>query len=183
MAEDAVVGQQVDVDAAGVPRLEVAELAVCAGAAQAGEFAELRTILCGAEALQTDAARFWADRPGVTVAPAFVRPEAAGAIAVASLTYSRSGSSGRLLPGIEIRLEPVDGVDEGGRLWISGPNVLLGAIHDDAPGILQPPLGGWHDTGEIVSVDREGFFTLKGPAAEPLPATGERPQAKGARAA
>jgi acyl-[acyl-carrier-protein]-phospholipid O-acyltransferase/long-chain-fatty-acid--[acyl-carrier-protein] ligase len=160
-------------------------LAACADAAEAeaGELTELRTILCDASALQADTARLWTDRPGVTVVQAFARPEAAGAIALASLTHSRAGSAGRLLPGMEIRLEPVDGIDDGGRLWISGPNVMLGAVRDDAPGILQPPLGGWHDTGEAVSTDREGFFTLRGPAADRLPATGARPQGKRARAA
>jgi acyl-[acyl-carrier-protein]-phospholipid O-acyltransferase/long-chain-fatty-acid--[acyl-carrier-protein] ligase len=158
-------------------------LAASAGAAKAGEFAELRTILCDADELRTDTARLWADRPGVMVAPAVVRPGAAGAIAVASLTYGRPGSVGRLLPGMEIRLEAVDGINDGGRLWISGPNVMLGAIRDDAPGILQPPLGGWHDTGEAVSMDREGFFTLHGPAVERLPAAAARPQGKRARAA
>jgi acyl-[acyl-carrier-protein]-phospholipid O-acyltransferase/long-chain-fatty-acid--[acyl-carrier-protein] ligase len=158
-------------------------LAACAEAADAGGLAELRTILCDANALRTDTARLWMDRPGVTLVPAFVLPEAAGAIAIASLTHSRLGSAGRLLPGMEIRLETVDRINEGGRLWISGPNVMLGAIRDDAPGILQPPLGGWHDTGEAVSTDREGFFTLHGPAADRLPATGARPQGKRARAA
>jgi acyl-[acyl-carrier-protein]-phospholipid O-acyltransferase/long-chain-fatty-acid--[acyl-carrier-protein] ligase len=84
---------------------------------------------------------------------------------------------------MEIRLEAIDGINDSGRLWISGPNVMLGAIRDDAPGILQPPLGGWHDTGEAVSMDREGFFTLHGPAAERLPAAAARPQGKRTRAA
>jgi acyl-[acyl-carrier-protein]-phospholipid O-acyltransferase/long-chain-fatty-acid--[acyl-carrier-protein] ligase len=65
---------------------------------------------------------------------------------------------------MQIRLEAVEGMADGGRLWISGPNVMLGTLRGDAPGILQPPLAGWHDTGEAVSTDREGFFSRYGRA-------------------
>jgi acyl-[acyl-carrier-protein]-phospholipid O-acyltransferase/long-chain-fatty-acid--[acyl-carrier-protein] ligase len=64
-------------------------------------------------------------------------------------------------------------MSDGGRLWVSGPNVMLGYLHSDALGILQPPLGGWHDTGEAISADREGFFTLHGRAERVVRVEGE----------
>ena len=77
--------------------------------------------------------------------------------------FNRFGTVGRLLPGIEARLEPVPGVEEGGRLYVRGPNVMLGYLKAE-PGVLQPPEEGWHDTGDIVSIDRDGFVTIKGRA-------------------
>jgi acyl-[acyl-carrier-protein]-phospholipid O-acyltransferase/long-chain-fatty-acid--[acyl-carrier-protein] ligase len=68
---------------------------------------------------------------------------------------------------MDIRLETVEGMTEGGRLWVSGPNVMAGYLRTEAPGILQPPLGGWHDTDEAVSADREGFLVLHGRAERP----------------
>jgi acyl-[acyl-carrier-protein]-phospholipid O-acyltransferase/long-chain-fatty-acid--[acyl-carrier-protein] ligase len=138
-------------------------LAAHADAAEAGELAELRTVLTGGP-LHAETGRLWTGRSGVSLLEVYGRPESAGAIAVNSLTHNRSGSAGRLLPGMDIRLEALEGIADGGRLWLSGPNVMLGRIHGDAPGILQPPLGGWHDTGEAVSTDREGIFTLHGRA-------------------
>ena len=38
-----------------------------------------------------------------------------------------------------------------------GPNVMLGYLKADQPGLLVRPEEGWHDTGDIVSIDREGF--------------------------
>ena len=45
-----------------------------------------------------------------------------------------------------------------------GPNVMLGYLKADQPGVLVPPGEGWHDTGDIVTIDREGFVTIKGRA-------------------
>ena len=69
---------------------------------------------------------------------------------------------GRLLPGIEAKLEAVPGIEEGGRLYVRGPNVMLGYYRVDAPLQLEPPKGGWYDTGDIVEIDAAGFITIKG---------------------
>jgi len=58
----------------------------------------------------------------------------------------------------------LDGVDEGGRLYIKGPNVMLGYVRADKPGVLEPPPEGWHDTGDIVTIDEQGFVSIKGRA-------------------
>ena len=71
---------------------------------------------------------------------------------------------GRLLSGIAYRLEDVPGVDEGGRLFVKGPNVMLGYYKADNPGTLQPPEEGWYDTGDIVNIDHEGFVKILGRA-------------------
>jgi acyl-[acyl-carrier-protein]-phospholipid O-acyltransferase/long-chain-fatty-acid--[acyl-carrier-protein] ligase len=75
-----------------------------------------------------------------------------------------AGTVGRLLPGIEARLEDVPGIEEGGRLSIRGPNVMAGYLRADAPGQLQPLADGWHDTGDIVTIDPAGFVTIRGRA-------------------
>ena len=65
---------------------------------------------------------------------------------------------------MEARLEKVEGVDEGGRLYVRGPNVMLGYLKVDNPGVLDPPAEGWHDTGDIVTIDEQGFIAIKGRA-------------------
>jgi acyl-[acyl-carrier-protein]-phospholipid O-acyltransferase/long-chain-fatty-acid--[acyl-carrier-protein] ligase len=76
--------------------------------------------------------------------------------------HFKAGSVGRLLPGIRARIEPVEGVERGGRLVVKGPNVMLGYILPDQPGVIQPPADGWHDTGDIVELDEDGFIWIKG---------------------
>ena len=90
--------------------------------------------------------------------------EAGPVIAVNTPMHFRPGTVGRLLPGVEARLDEVPGIDTGRRLAIRGPNIMAGYLKSDAPGVLQPPEGGWHDTGDIVTIDEEGFVTIRGRA-------------------
>ena len=78
--------------------------------------------------------------------------------------FNRFGTVGRILPGMEVKLERVEGVEDGGRLFVRGPNVMLGYLKADHPGVLEVPSEGWHDTGDIVSIDEQGFVTIKGRA-------------------
>ena len=41
---------------------------------------------------------------------------------------------------------------------------MIGYYRPERPGVLDPPSEGWHDTGDIVSIDREGFISIKGRA-------------------
>jgi acyl-[acyl-carrier-protein]-phospholipid O-acyltransferase / long-chain-fatty-acid--[acyl-carrier-protein] ligase len=59
------------------------------------------------------------------------------------------------------RLEPVEGVEEGGRLFVKGPNLMAGYLNADADAKFKD-LQGWYDTGDIVHVDHDGYFYIRG---------------------
>jgi acyl-[acyl-carrier-protein]-phospholipid O-acyltransferase/long-chain-fatty-acid--[acyl-carrier-protein] ligase len=63
---------------------------------------------------------------------------------------------------MEYRIEPVPGIAEGGRLFLRGPNVMEGYLSPTDPDVIEPLEGGWHDTGDIVSIDDEDYITILG---------------------
>lgn len=138
-------------------------LAAYARTAEDDDFSSLRFVVAGAEPVKAETRRVWRERFNAEIIEGFGLTEAAPVVAVNTATHSRDGTVGRLLPGMRMRLEEIDGVAEGGRLWLLGPNLMMGYMTADHPGVLQP-LEGWHDTGDIVSVDREGFMTIRGRA-------------------
>ena len=69
-----------------------------------------------------------------------------------------------MFDGIKAKLEPVEGIENGGRLFVKGPNIMLGYLRADNPGVIEPPPGGWHDTGDIVDVDAMRYITILGRA-------------------
>lgn len=139
-------------------------LAGYARMAKAESFSSLRFVVAGAEAVRAETRKVWKERFDTDILEGFGLTEAAPVVAVNSATHGRHTTVGRLLPGMQARLVPVEGIEEGGRLWVSGPNVMLGYMMSDRPGELQPIAGGWHDTGDIVSIDDEGFITIRGRA-------------------
>ena len=128
------------------------------------DFYSLRYIFAGAERVRDETRRTYAEKFGLRILEGYGATEAAPVIAVNTPMHFRAGSVGRLLPGVEAKVEPVPGIEEGGRLSIRGPNIMAGYLKAEAPGVLQPPEGGWHDSGDIVAIDDAGFVTIKGRA-------------------
>jgi acyl-[acyl-carrier-protein]-phospholipid O-acyltransferase/long-chain-fatty-acid--[acyl-carrier-protein] ligase len=137
-------------------------LAGYARAANPYDFYALRYVFAGAEPVREETRRVWAERFGKRILEGYGVTECSPVIAVNTPMHFKAGTVGRLLPLIERRIEPVDGIAEGGRLLLRGPNVMAGYLLADQPGRLLPPEEGWHDTGDIVRIDDEGFFAIAG---------------------
>ncbi|MBC7283502.1 AMP-binding protein [Hoeflea sp.] len=139
-------------------------LAAYARTAGDTDFQSLRLIVAGAEAVREHTRQTYRERFGASIIEGFGMTETAPVAAVNSCSHGKDGTVGRLLPGMAMRLEPVEGINDGGRLFVSGPNVMLGYMLASNPGVLQPIEGGWHDSGDIVAVDEDGFITIRGRA-------------------
>jgi len=128
------------------------------------DFRSLRYIIAGAEPVRESTRRVYLEKFGLRILEGYGLTETSPVLALNTPMFNKFGSVGRLLPGMTAKLEKVEGVDEGGRLYVSGPNVMLGYLRADNPGVLEPPHEGWHDSGDIVTIDNEGFIVIKGRA-------------------
>jgi acyl-[acyl-carrier-protein]-phospholipid O-acyltransferase/long-chain-fatty-acid--[acyl-carrier-protein] ligase len=63
---------------------------------------------------------------------------------------------------MQARVEPVEGIPNAGRLFLKGPNVMLGYIKPGRPGVIEPVPDGWHDTGDVVTIAEDGVISIKG---------------------
>ena len=132
------------------------------------DFYSLRYVFAGAEKLHDDTRAVWAERFGVRIFEGYGATETSPVLASNTAMDNKSGTVGRLLPGIEYKLLPAPGVEEGGRLVVKGANVMRGYLLHDKPGVIQAPVTeqgeGWYDTGDIVTIDADGFVKIIGRA-------------------
>jgi acyl-[acyl-carrier-protein]-phospholipid O-acyltransferase/long-chain-fatty-acid--[acyl-carrier-protein] ligase len=126
------------------------------------DFYALRYVFAGAEKLQPATQKLWSERFGIRIFEAYGTTEAAPGLAMNTPLSNKAGTVGTFLPCIEHRLEPIPGTG-GGRLFFRGPNRMLGYYLPDQPGVLVDT-DEWYDTGDIVTVDEEGFVTILGRA-------------------
>ena len=117
------------------------------------DFYSVRYAFAGAEKLKEETRRVWGERFGVRIFEGYGATETAPVLSMNTPMQNFPGSVGCLMPGIEHRLEPVPGIEQGGKLWVSGPNIMLGYLLADSPGELQPPQDGWYDTGDFAQID------------------------------
>ena len=129
--------------------------------AHALDWRSLRYMFAAAEKLQEATSAMWAQRFGVRVLEGFGATECSPAVSANTPLRAKHGSAGMFLPGVDYRLEPVEGVAEGGRLFVRGPNVMRGYLNPEPNAAFQK-LGGWYDTGDIAKVDEEGFVFILG---------------------
>jgi acyl-[acyl-carrier-protein]-phospholipid O-acyltransferase/long-chain-fatty-acid--[acyl-carrier-protein] ligase len=139
-------------------------LAGYARMANAYDFRSLRYIISGGEPVKESTRRVYLEKFGMRILEGYGVTETSPVLALNTPMFNKFGTVGRLLPEMKARLEKVPGVDEGGRLYVMGPNIMLGYLRADNPGVLEPPAEGWHDTGDIVTIDNEGFIAIKGRA-------------------
>jgi acyl-[acyl-carrier-protein]-phospholipid O-acyltransferase / long-chain-fatty-acid--[acyl-carrier-protein] ligase len=139
-------------------------LAGYARMAHAYDFRSLRYILAGAEPVKESTRRIYLEKFGLRVLEGYGVTETAPVLAINTPMFNKFGTVGRLMPGVEARLEPVPGLNDCGRLFVRGPNVMLGYVRAQSPGVIERPPQGWHDTGDIVTIDGQGFLTIKGRA-------------------
>ncbi len=125
-------------------------------------FYSIKYLFAGAEKLRDETRKIWLEKYGVRIFEGYGITETSPVLAVNTMMHNKPGTVGRLLPGIEYKIQKVSGINDGGKLIVKGPNIMQGYISKKNSNILDYLPNGFYDTGDIVSVDEEGFITIKG---------------------
>jgi len=132
--------------------------------AHAYDFHSIRYVFAGAEKLKEETRRVWSSKFGVRIFEGYGATETSPILSTNTPMHNKPGTVGRLMPGISYRIEPVPGINTGGKLVVNGPNVMLGYLLSDNPGNIKFTENETYDTGDIVEFDEDGYITIKGRA-------------------
>jgi acyl-[acyl-carrier-protein]-phospholipid O-acyltransferase/long-chain-fatty-acid--[acyl-carrier-protein] ligase len=136
-------------------------------------FGSLRIVMAGAEKLPERIAQSFEDHFGIRPLEGYGCTECSPVVAVNTYDFraayfrqigAKRGTIGHPLPGIGVRIiDPESGetlpVDKPGLLLVRGPNIMVGYLDrpDKTADVLKD---GWYNTGDIATVDEDGFLRI-----------------------
>ncbi len=141
------------------------------GTCESEDFASLQLVMSGAEKLQSWLAADFEDKFGIRPLEGYGCTECSPVIAANRHTRwgqigARHGKIGRLMPGMSLRVVALETrapvpIGAPGLLLVRGPNVMRGYLHrpDKTAEVLHD---GWYQTGDVVTLDEDGFLEITG---------------------
>ena len=137
------------------------------------ELQSLRLVVCGAEKLAQRVREGFNEKFGVEALEAFGTTECSPAVSINVPDFVRGGfhqvgnkpgTVGRPIPGVSVRIVDPDTqmvIDstEPGLLEVKGPNIMKGylGMPEKTASVLKD---GWYSTGDIATVDEDGFIKI-----------------------
>ncbi|MBP1933831.1 AMP-binding protein [Ammoniphilus resinae] len=122
------------------------------------DFYSIRYVVAGAEPLKDEVRQLWMEKFGIRILEGYGATETSPVLSINTPLAYQKNTVGRLLPGMEKRIDPIAGIERGGRLLVKGPNVMKGyLLHGEG----FRPADEWYDTGDIVDENEDGFLTIQ----------------------
>jgi len=130
----------------------------------ASAFATVRLALTGAARMPVDASERLKRKFGIDLREGYGLTEAAPVVTSSVGVENRTGSVGRAVQGVDVRIVDEEGNDtpvgDEGEVWVKGPNVFAGYWNDPEATAKVLDRDGWLHTGDIGLVDDDGYLYL-----------------------
>jgi len=126
----------------------------------------LKLIACGADTLHASTVDAWEKRTGSKIYEGYGMTETTAVSHTTPINCSRKGSFGLPIPNVKAAIIDPDGteflpVGEVGELILSGPNIMQGywkRPDSNKETMIEVDGETWMRTGDLVSMDEEGYF-------------------------
>jgi long-chain acyl-CoA synthetase len=115
---------------------------------------KLRLAVSGAAPISPDILRFF-DAAGVLVLEGWGMTETSTAATISTPEEFKIGTIGKPFPGCQVKIA------EDGEILVKGPNVFQGYYKNDEA-TRETIVDGWLHTGDLGSIDADGFITITG---------------------
>jgi acyl-CoA synthetase (AMP-forming)/AMP-acid ligase II len=130
------------------------------------DLSNLEWIGSGAAPLDAELQKACAARLNCSVFQGYGMSETSAGIAISSVVENKIGASGKLIPGMEMKIvdyqtgQAVDGPNQTGEIWVRGINVMKGYLNRPEVNANTFDGEGWMHTGDIGYVDADGYLYI-----------------------
>jgi len=127
-----------------------------------GDFDSLRIMLCGADKCPEALRDAFKEKHNIILYEGYGATECSPVISANCPEHNRPGSVGMPIPGVQVRIENYEtgeecSLGEDGRILVKGDNVMKGYFNDFEQTSLHMRRG-WYDTGDMGTLDEDGYL-------------------------
>jgi acyl-[acyl-carrier-protein]-phospholipid O-acyltransferase / long-chain-fatty-acid--[acyl-carrier-protein] ligase len=127
-----------------------------------GDFKSLRLMVAGADKCPDSLREGYMNKHGVTLLEGYGATETSPVISINSLEFNRPGSTGKVIPGVQVRLVNFETGEECktrevGKIFVKGDSVMKG-YYDDPELTAEALVDGWYNTGDMGFFDEDDYL-------------------------
>jgi acyl-[acyl-carrier-protein]-phospholipid O-acyltransferase/long-chain-fatty-acid--[acyl-carrier-protein] ligase len=127
-----------------------------------GDFKTLRLMVAGADKCPDALREGYMKKHGVTLLEGYGATETSPVISVNSHEFNRPGSTGKVIPGVQVKIENLETGEpcktgEVGKIMAKGDSVMNG-YYDDPVLTAEALSDGWYNTGDMGFFDEDGYL-------------------------
>lgn len=131
-----------------------------------GDFKSVRIMVSGADKCPDALREGYIQKHGVTLLEGYGATETSPVISVNSHDYNRPGSTGKPIPGVQVRVEHLESGEECkageiGKILVKGPSIMNG-YYQDPEQTAEAIKDGWYNTGDMGYLDSDGYLWHSG---------------------
>ncbi len=131
-----------------------------------GDFASLRIMVAGADKCPDALREGYLEKHGATLLEGYGTTETSPVVSTNTLEFNKPGSIGKVIPGVEVRIEHLEtgkqcGPREVGKIMVKGDLVMKGYLGDPDE-TARSVVDGWYNTGDMGYLDEEGYLYHSG---------------------